>query len=490
MAAELIKIAMNDPDGATTLAALLAAGQQVYEDPESSWDPVDLEAMALARVDAPTAAAAHEAVHERAANVAAVVNALRSAGAVDAPVSDESLVHLTLALSAGMALIAPVLDTEVTPAEWSGILTRISLAMAPPDLDLAAAPSQAVVAWWLRLDIPVEHGSSARLLRALGALGCSTTFVQALDADEHWRTVEIGIRAPESVTREMLVGAASVAARAVRVTQGTPIDGRDVVARLLDGATYLLRHPETAPEFAATMLGAEEVEVVDATEGESDSTDVLRLQWTTHRHVLLRRRWASFTHTERARASALLRLAATAAQLPGDDQGRAHGWIETIKGGTVWIRLARPEDAGSVADMHERISERSRYQRYFATTAWRELQMQRLSGGHPGDTLVAQSIDGQVVALGNVFPLTEGSSAAEVALLVEDAFQGRGLGGALLDRMIQVAAELGFTEVVADVLVDNRGMQHLLEATGLPWFSQSSNGVRTMRARLPSGRGE
>ncbi len=485
-AGSLIRAAAREPGGAASLGKLLNAGNRVFADPQGSWDLLDLESMVLARVDPEMAHLARDAVNRRAATLAELVAAERASGFVDPQLSDQAIVHLTLVLSAGLSLISPALAAGATAEEWAHIQTRIALAMAPVEGLLGADPGASALPWWIRLDLPIEPGSSARLFRALAALGASTTFVQVVGATDELRALEVGVRAPESVSSDMLVAAASTVGRNVHITQGSPIDGIDVVARVLDAATLLLRRPEVAPQFAATMLGADRFEVVDATAGESDQSDVLRLQWTTQRHVLLHRSWAPFTRTEQARASALLRLAAAAAGSAGAVGGSASGWIEPIRDGTGWIRLARPEDAEQVAQMHERTSEQSRFQRYFAAREWRELQVRRLAGGHRGAALVAQGRDGQIIALGNVVPEFEGSRTAEIALLVEDAAQGRGLGRVLLRRMLEVSAQLGFTEVLADVLADNKGMQRLLETTDLTWSSTISEGVRSMRAPLPN----
>jgi RimJ/RimL family protein N-acetyltransferase len=164
----------------------------------------------------------------------------------------------------------------------------------------------------------------------------------------------------------------------------------------------------------------------------------------------------------------------------------ASGWVEEVKGGSVWIRMARPEDAEAVAAMHERSSERSRYQRYFSLSDWRGVRLHRLSGGHRGATLVVMSESGQIVGFGNVFPdPTEGSGAAEIAMIIEDDFQGRGIGKKLVQSLISFAMRLGFTEVVASVLADNKGMLRLLEWTGLNWTTQVEDSVAEMRAPLP-----
>ena len=109
-----------------------------------------------------------------------------------------------------------------------------------------------------------------------------------------------------------------------------------------------------------------------------------------------------FTRVEQTRASALLRLSAAIAVAAGDAD--AQGWVEPVKDGTVWIRLAHPEDAEAVGAMHRRCSDRTLYLRYVSSGDWHEIQMRRLSGGHSGATLVAVGDDGTVIGLGNVFP--------------------------------------------------------------------------------------
>lgn len=121
--------------------------------------------------------------------------------------------------------------------------------------------------------------------------------------------------------------------------------------------------------------------------------------------------------------------------------------------------------------MHDRCSETTSYQRYFTpNTDWREDQLRRIAGGHRGATLVAVNWRGEIVGLGNVFPdRPDETTAAEIAVIVEDAWQGRGLGGRMLGHLVELARRQGFDEIVALVLASNGGMVRLLERLDLDW---------------------
>ena len=114
-----------------------------------------------------------------------------------------------------------------------------------------------------------------------------------------------------------------------------------------------------------------------------------------------------------------------------------------------------------------------------------------MSCGHRGGTLVAVNEQARIVALGNVFPDSTdlAGRTAEVALLVEDDYQGRGVGTLLLRHELDLARRLGFEEVVAVVLAENAGMLHLLERTDLAWTSTIDSGLATWRAPLATPAG-
>jgi RimJ/RimL family protein N-acetyltransferase len=291
---------------------------------------------------------------------------------------------------------------------------------------------------------------------------------------------------PEEISAQTLLAAAMAAGRNGYVTEGSAEDALDVPTRVLDGATELVTNPGAAPLAVAALVEADRFEVTDATEGDDDAVGVLRLQWTPDRHVVLHRDWAPFARAEQTRASALLRLAEAIADSEGETY--ALGWVEPVAGGgTVWIRLARPEDADAVAAMHGRCSERTLYRRYLTGFAqWRDLTLRRLSGGHRGATLVVMSEDGSIVGLGYVFPDDPGGGhTGELAEIIEDDYQGRGIGTRLLTHLLDLAQRLGFHDAVATMLAENAEMRSVLEATRLTWTQESDGSVLTMRARLP-----
>lgn len=57
-----------------------------------------------------------------------------------------------------------------------------------------------------------------------------------------------------------------------------------------------------------------------------------------------------------------------------------------------------------------------------------------------------------------------GDGGAEMAIAVVDDWHGLGIGSALLRRLVEVADELGYRRLVAEVLVENTAMLRLLDA--------------------------
>jgi RimJ/RimL family protein N-acetyltransferase len=174
-------------------------------------------------------------------------------------------------------------------------------------------------------------------------------------------------------------------------------------------------------------------------------------------------------------------------------RGRAR--LTTVGAGDTWpaavrVRSARVEDAPEVRAMHERCSPETRRLRYF-TSAPRlpEDALRRLLVPRDGVSVVAQAPDGSIGALATLFH-PEGARAGEVALLVEDAWQGRGLGTALLREIVDLAALRGLTDLHAHVLPWNRRMLALFDRAGLAARRGYADGVVLVRASIADRRPE
>ena len=470
------------------MQALLTAAREVLGSPAAAWDTREIQALALARYDPALGAVVQHRLDQRRAALTEVVRQLRGSGAVDDTIDDDAAALHLLAVGLGLSVIAGASTNWNAPSGWTGLSARLLESLAAVELP-TAAPAAEVSTWRARVTISTSPTALARLLRILALMQVTVVTVLGAQHASGEQLVDLILHAPLELDRESLAQALGSVGSHVIVARGATDDADDIATRVLQRCAALVAEPDAAAQAAADLVLADSWEVTAAAEGADTSADVLRLQWTLERHVVLRRANAPFTRTEHDRASALLALVAALAQSRGVEEG--YGWSTQLRDGSrLWIRLARPADTQAVADMHERCSERSRYHRYFTPmNTWREENLRRISGGHRGATIVATSEDGAIVALGNVFP--EGPSdetGAEIAVIVDDRWHRRGLGRQMLLRLVDVARRLSFDSLTAYVLVDNHGMVALLESLPLQWEighdRELGASVLSMRASL------
>lgn len=455
------------------LQTILAAARDAFGAPASVWDVIELQATVLAPFDEALGDVVRSRVALRWDAARTVLRQLRGEGAVDSTIDDDAATLHLLAVGAGLALLDGLTPHPVDASAWVRLTSRLLESLAAIDPQ-GRAHEGATLPWRIRVVSPASPAATARVLRVLALLGAEPITLFTHAQDDGTQLVDLLCTAPAALDRNDLAQTLATAGHRVLVAPGAPEDERDLVTRILDVAASLVEHPDRAPRAAAELVLADSWEVEPATAGDDASPEVMRLQWTPDHHVVLHREGAPFVAVERARASALLRLVDAVASAPAGSGG--FGWVEYLRDGTqVVIRLARPEDTEAVAQMHERSSDETRFQRYFSpVTQWREDQLRRVAGGHRGATLVAVNWRGDIVGLGNVFPdRPDDTSTAEVAVIVEDAWQGRGLGGRLLGHLVELARRQGFSEVLALVLASNTGMARLLERLDLDWSREA-----------------
>jgi len=145
----------------------------------------------------------------------------------------------------------------------------------------------------------------------------------------------------------------------------------------------------------------------------------------------------------------------------------------TLDDGTVFpVRTIRPDDASALQRFHGRLSERSIYLRFFGSM--KELSDEKARYFAHTDSvdhfaLVALDPDepDEIIAVTR-YDREAGSDRAEYAALVEDLWQGRGVGISLTRRLIHVARDRGVRRFYALVMNGNRGMLRLLRSLDLP----------------------
>lgn len=140
-------------------------------------------------------------------------------------------------------------------------------------------------------------------------------------------------------------------------------------------------------------------------------------------------------------------------------------------GENVTIRPIRPEDEPALARFHELLSDRSVYFRYMhLMKLTQRVAHDRLTRLCFIDydremALVAEDAGHNILGVGRLSKLAA-TSEAELAVIVADPFQRKGLGPELVNQLINVARKEGVELIRADVLADNNAMQRVLARAG------------------------
>ena len=134
------------------------------------------------------------------------------------------------------------------------------------------------------------------------------------------------------------------------------------------------------------------------------------------------------------------------------------------------VRPVEADDADRVRRLFERLSPQSIYRRFFTLFPVPPASVLRhLTAVDHGDHEALAVLDGDdILALASWDRPVHGSTDAEIAVLVEDAWQHKGLGRALVRMLTAEAARRGITEINATVLADNHPARHLAATVARP----------------------
>jgi RimJ/RimL family protein N-acetyltransferase len=152
-------------------------------------------------------------------------------------------------------------------------------------------------------------------------------------------------------------------------------------------------------------------------------------------------------------------------------------------GGTIHVRSVEPADAPGIVAMHSRFSERTRYLRFFG--AYPRIPARDLhrfaNVDHRDREAFVALVDDHVIAIGRYERLAPGGPDAEVAFVVEDAHQGRGIAPVLLRALVPAAREAGIGVFIAEVMPGNLAMQRVFAEAGFAVTSEFADGVVHVR---------
>jgi RimJ/RimL family protein N-acetyltransferase len=157
--------------------------------------------------------------------------------------------------------------------------------------------------------------------------------------------------------------------------------------------------------------------------------------------------------------------------------------VATLAGGvTCRIRPIRPDDAPRLIALYDRLSLDSRYHRFFSAMRRLPPDWARFLATVDYRTrfaLVAESPaagDDAVIAVARYEPTPE-AGLVEVAFVVQDDWQNRGLGTILFAEILRAARANGIDRFRAYVLADNRRMLDMIARFGVVQRREIGDGV-------------
>ncbi|MFE2336516.1 bifunctional acetate--CoA ligase family protein/GNAT family N-acetyltransferase [Streptomyces coelicoflavus] len=155
-------------------------------------------------------------------------------------------------------------------------------------------------------------------------------------------------------------------------------------------------------------------------------------------------------------------------------------------GGTARVRPITVDDAERLVSFYEQVSDESKYYRFFAPYPRLSAKdVHRFTHHDFVDRVgLAATIGGEFIATvrydrigAGGTPATSPADEAEVAFLVQDAHQGRGVASALLEHIAAVARERGIRRFAAEVLPANTKMIKVFRDAGYTQKRSFEDGV-------------
>lgn len=343
--------------------------------------------------------------------------------------------------------------------------------------------------WRMRTTVKDEPGSLAALCAALAGRRVDILSLQTHPLADG--TVdEFLLRAPGTLTAAGISRAVSLAGgSSTWIERADAHDLVDAPTRVLGLAARTALDASELPLALRQLLGRCTIRSLPGTpagggrgpkpvpvEGVLEDT-VMRLRAPEGGVLTVERPYLPFTPTEFARARALVELD----NRLGPRIPRGQDVLTLPEGNDITVRRVDTGDLAAAKAMHERCSPRTLGLRYHGPVGDADRYLNHLLSPRFGRTLAAQTASGRIVGLGHL--LWDGDET-EIALLIEDDWQQRGIGAELLGRLVAMAEEAGCTSVYAVTQASNTGMVTVMRGLGLPLDYQIEEGTLVITARL------
>ena len=121
------------------------------------------------------------------------------------------------------------------------------------------------------------------------------------------------------------------------------------------------------------------------------------------------------------------------------------------------VRSIRSDDAAALQSFHSRLSADTVRNRFFAAhPRLSDDEARRFTDLGPGQQALVATLDHHIIGVGRYIRLVSGD--AEVAFVVQDGYQGHGIGTELFSLLARIGWDDGVRRFVADTYADNRAM--------------------------------
>jgi len=161
-------------------------------------------------------------------------------------------------------------------------------------------------------------------------------------------------------------------------------------------------------------------------------------------------------------------------------------WFELKDASKAFMRPLKLTDESLLRDMFYKLSDESVHYRFFRMIKAmpHEKLQELLRVDYNADmvlvVLTDSSADAKMLAIAH-YSKEPRTNFADAAWLVRDDWQGKGIGTALMNTLVDVARSHGIAGFTADVLADNSGMLRIFHKCGYPVESELEDGAYALR---------